>query len=192
MKIEPDRTALVLIDFQPAILSSLGPAANAVLSHAEVALRWARGAGLCVAHVRVAFRDADLDAIPARNKAFGALKGRGVFLDGTPGYDIAERLRPDADEIVVRKTRFGAFSTTDLHDQLRDAGIETLVAAGIRTGGALLATVLDAADRDYALYVLSDACADADVDLHDSLMSKVLPHRASVMSTADLDALVEH
>jgi nicotinamidase-related amidase len=36
-------------------------------------------------------------------------------------------------DIVVRKTRFGAFSTTGLYSALRSEGIDTLVVAGIST-----------------------------------------------------------
>ncbi|MGH2860821.1 MAG: isochorismatase family protein [Solirubrobacteraceae bacterium] len=37
-------------------------------------------------------------------------------------------------DIVVRKQRVGAFSTTDLHDQLQARDIDTLLLAGISTG----------------------------------------------------------
>jgi nicotinamidase-related amidase len=43
------------------------------------------------------------------------------------------KLRPAHGEIVVRKMRVGPFSTTDLRAQLRKAGIDTLLLAGIRT-----------------------------------------------------------
>ena len=62
----------------------------------------------------------------------------------------------------MRKQRVGAFSTTDLHEQLQARGIDTLVLAGISTSGCVHSTVLDAFDRDYRVIVLSDACADPD------------------------------
>lgn len=66
-----------------------------------------------------------------------------------PETAVDERVAPQADDIVVRKTRVGALSTTDLHEQLRERGIDTLILAGIATGGVVLSTVRDAADRDY-------------------------------------------
>ena len=54
-----------------------------------------------------------------------------------PSTAIHDRLAPEPGDIVVRKTRVGAMSTTDLDRQLRDRGITTLVrarAAGGRQG----------------------------------------------------------
>src|SRR5579859_3905177 len=189
-RIDPARTALVLMDFQPAVLASLGEHAEAPLVNAEKALGWARDNNVQVAHVRVAFRDDDLDAIPSQNKTFGTLKGRNVLIDGTVDCDIVDRLQPGAGEIVVRKTRIGSFSTTDLDEQLRQAGVRTLILAGVRTSGVTLTTVREAADNDYGLFVLSDACADSDTHVHDVLTGKVFPHQAEVITTAELDALL--
>ena len=54
---------------------------------------------------------------------------------------------------MVRKTRVGAFSTTDLDEQLRQRGVDTLLLAGISTSGVVLSTVRDAHDRDYRVFV---------------------------------------
>jgi nicotinamidase-related amidase len=183
------RLALVLMDFQPALLASLGDRADALLGNAETALRWARANQLPVAHVRVAFRESDYDAIPARNKAFMTVKSRRAFKEGSPETEIVGSLKPAADEIVVRKTRIGSFSTTDLGAQLRDAGVDTLVLAGIRTSGVVLSTVRDAADQDFGIYVLRDGCADSDGHVHEVLTESVFPHQAHVITTGDLEAL---
>jgi nicotinamidase-related amidase len=54
----------------------------------------------------------------------------------------------------------------------------------------VLSTVRDAFDRDYALYVLADATADRDSEVHACLMEKVFPRQAEVVFTADLDRLM--
>jgi Isochorismatase family len=48
---------------------------------------------------------------------------------------VAETLR------VVRKTRVGAFCTTDLDRQLKERGVVTLLLAGIATSGVVLSTL---------------------------------------------------
>ncbi|GDY71232.1 hypothetical protein SAV31267_007170 [Streptomyces avermitilis] len=73
---------------------------------------------------------------------------------------IDERIAPEDGDIVVRKVRFGAGSTTDLHQQLRDRGIDTLILSGISTGGVVLSTLIDVVDRDYRVFVLTDGVAD--------------------------------
>ena len=189
-KVDAARTALVLMDFQPAVLGTVAESDTAaLLANAEKALTWARSAGLTVAHVRVAFQDADYRAIPQRNRAFAPLRGGGMMADGSPECEIIESLRPQGDEIVVRKTRFGSFSTTNLSSRLREAGIESLILAGISTSGVVLSTVRDAADQDFQIYVLADACADGNPHVHSLLTEAVFAHQAYVINTAQLDQL---
>jgi nicotinamidase-related amidase len=99
-------------------------------------------------------------------------------------------IAPHPGDIVVRKTRVGAFSTTDLDRQLKERGIVTLLLAGITTSGVVLSTVRDAADRDYQLFVVADASADRDPDVHEFLVEKVFPMQAHVVRVADLDRLL--
>ncbi|MET8419807.1 isochorismatase family protein [Streptomyces sp. NPDC005134] len=56
----------------------------------------------------------------------------------------------------------------------------------------VLSTVIDAADRDYQLYVLSDGVADsdADADAHKVLLGNVFPFRAHIIDTAELGDLL--
>ncbi|MFJ3662942.1 cysteine hydrolase [Streptomyces sp. NPDC090119] len=103
---------------------------------------------------------------------------------------IHERLAPRDSDIVVRKIRYGGMSTTDLDRQLRERGITTLVVSGISTSGAVLSTVIDAADRDYQLYILSDCVADPDTEVHDTLLHRVFPARAHIIDTTELRALL--
>lgn len=70
----------------------------------------------------------------------------------------------------MRKTRVGAFSTTDLDTQLRSRGIGTIIVVAVRTGGAVLSTVRDAADRDYRILVAADGTADPNPRVHEVLM----------------------
>jgi nicotinamidase-related amidase len=45
----------------------------------------------------------------------------------------------------------------------------------------VLSTVRQAADLDFALTVLADACADGDPEAHRVLTEKVFPQQAAVM-----------
>ncbi len=107
-----------------------------------------------------------------------------------PATVIHDDLAPEPADIVVRKTRVGAMSTTDLDRQLRDRGIDTLVLAGLSTSGVVLSTLIEAADRDYQLYVLADGTDDPDAETRDVLLSRVFPRRAQVIGTADLRPLL--
>jgi nicotinamidase-related amidase len=98
---------------------------------------------------------------------------------------VVDELTPHAEDVVVRKTRVGAFPTTDLLEQLRQRGVTTLVLAGFATSGVVLSTVRDAADRDFGLVVLSDACGDGDQQVHEVLVEKVFPRQADVLTVAE-------
>jgi nicotinamidase-related amidase len=190
-KAHASTTALVLMDYEPAILGGLAEADAAdVVSAAESALAWARSNGVRVAYVRVGFAETDFALISDHNRTFAGLKGGGFLREDSPEAQIVDSLKPGPDDIVVRKTRYGSFSTTDLQAQLRYAGIETLVLAGITTGGVVLSTVRDAADQDFGLYVLADACADADPEVHRVLLDKVFPPLAYVIDTTRLEGLL--
>jgi nicotinamidase-related amidase len=150
----------------------------------------ARDRGVQVGYVRVGFADADLAAIPETNKSFSAIAGGRQMHADDPATAVHEAVAPEPGDVIVRKTRVGAFSTTDLDRQLRDRGIDTLILAGISTSGVVLSTVRDGADRDYRVYVLEDATADQDLEVHDILMRKVFPRQAHVISIAELSNLL--
>jgi nicotinamidase-related amidase len=141
--------------------------------------------------VRVAFDDADYDAVPPHSRFAPILKavGRGFHSDA-PATAVHGDLAPQPGDIVVRKTRVGAFSTTDLDRQLKERGVVTLLLAGISTSGVVLSTVRDAADRDYRVVVVADACADREPAVHEFLTSKVFPAQAQVVHLADLERLL--
>lgn len=133
----------------------------------------------------------DWDAIPATNKAFFPMAQHRVLHDGDPATAIHDRLAPQAGDITIRKTRHGGLATTGLAERLLERGITALAVAGVSTSGSVLSTVLDAADRDYQLYVLSDAVADPDAEAHNILIHRVLPARAHVIDTVELRTLLQ-
>ena len=188
-ELEPRSAALLLMDFQNAIIGMAGDQGPPLLERAQRARQAARAAGMAVMHVRVAFADADYAAISPRNKSFAALGGSRFMTDGTAPAAIHDALAPIADEEIFTKHRVGALSTTNLDARLKACGIDTLVLAGIATSGVVLSTLRDAADRDYRLFVLSDCCADMDAEVHRVLLEKVFPRQADVIDLTQLEAI---
>ena len=187
--VDLEHAVLLVMDFQPGIVERVADA-EALLDRVAGAIATARARGMAVGYVRVAFEDADYDAVPPTNKIFARLaEGRVNHVD-SPATAVHDRLAPEPGDIVVRKTRVGAFSTTDLDEQLRKRGISTVVLAGISTSGVVLSTVRDAADRDYRVIVLADGCADFDAEVHDVLLGKVFRRQADVVTIAELDELL--
>lgn len=185
--LDATRTALLVMDYQAGILDRL-PEADALLERCAATLAALRGRGVTVGYVRVAFTDDDIAAVPTTNRLFAArLSAGGAALHAdSPATQVHQRLALQPDDIDVRKTRVGSFSTTDLDQQLRNRGVDTLLLAGISTSGVVLSTVRDAADRDYRVVVLSDLCADPEPGVHEFLTTRIFPRQADVLSSAEL------
>lgn len=186
----PAHTALLVMDYQPGVLSGLVDS-KTLLARAADAIAVVRRAGGHVGYVRVAFNDSDIAAMPAGNKMANRVAAAGKSLHSdSPATAIHDDLVPEPGDIVVRKTRIGPFSTTGLDRQLRERGVTTLILAGVSTSGVVLSTVRDAADRDYRLFVLADATADSDPGVHDFLITKIFPRQADVITVAELTNLM--
>jgi nicotinamidase-related amidase len=186
--VDPSRTALMVMDFQPVIIANI-PGAAALVARTADAIAQARSAGAKIVYVRVAFTAQDYAAVSPRNKSFSALAGGGYLDDESPESGIHPDLTPEDGDIVVTKNRVGAFSTTKLAHVLNAHDIDTLILAGISTSGVVLSTLRDAADHDYRLLVLADCCADSDPEVHRVLLEKVFPRQADIVDTAALPAI---
>lgn len=184
------RTALLVMDVQVGIVERFGRDHD-YLGRMASAIEAARAASIPVVYVRVAFR-LGLPEVSPRNKGFSAIArtaqtGFGADDEST---QVHPAIAPQEGEVVVVKRRVSAFSGSDLDVVLRAAEIDTLVLAGIATSGVVLSTIRQAADRDFRLVVLSDACLDADAEVHRVLTEKVFPRQAEVLTVADWVATI--
>lgn len=182
------RVAVVTMDLEPAALASLDDAAT-VLESAVHAVGIARRAGAHVASVRMAFTEGELLTVPATSSLAPRVAAAGAgLLIGSPATTVDPQVAPLPGDIMVRKTRVGAFHGSDLDDRLRERGVDTLLLVGVQTSGVVLSTVREAADRHYRVLVVADACADADNDVHEFLIRRVFPRQAEVVLMSELAA----
>jgi nicotinamidase-related amidase len=181
-------TALLVMDLQQGVVNRLSEDAG-YLTRVSAAVSAARGAGIGVIYVVVAFRRG-YPEVSRRNKSFATIAGTGRFTDSDPDARIHPAVGPAADDVIVAKRRVSAFAGSDLDLVLRAGGVEHLVLAGIATSGVVLSTVRQAADLDYRLTVLADGCLDGDAEVHRVLTEKVFPRQAQVTTVADWTARV--
>jgi nicotinamidase-related amidase len=175
-------TVLLVMDFQHGIVERVG--GETVLAAAGRAVEAARANDIPVMFVRVAFRPGYPETADS-NLAFAAVKQAGdTMTQDHPATQVHAALEPRPDEPVIIKRRISAFSGSDLDVLLRGAQADALVLAGISTSGVVLSTIRQAADLDYRLTVLEDACADTDPEVHRVLTEKVFP-RQGVVTTTD-------
>jgi len=185
LTVDRSHTALLVMDYQNDIVGMVPEGARApLLDKAAEVIKAARHAHLPIIYVVVRFRDG-YPEVSRQNKRFAMLKESGRLREGTPGADIHAAVAPEKGDILVTKRRVGAFSTTDLDSILRANGITTLAMFGIASSGAILSTVRWAADMDYPMIVVSDACADMDSEVHRVLMEKILPMQATIVTAQE-------
>ena len=186
LTINPERTAVLIMDYENDIVGMFPEGVRgSLIERANAILKKARQAKIQVIYVAVRFREGYPEISP-QNKLFSGLKKTGLLVEGTPGAEIDSRLAPQPGDIVVTKRRVGAFYTTDLETILRSKNISKLVMFGLSTSGVVLSTVRWAADMDYSMAVVSDACADFDPEVNRVLMEKVFPWQATVVKSDEL------
>jgi len=177
-----DATVLLVMDVQRGVVERFAGDPG-YLPRLAGAITAARAVGVPVVYVTVGFRPGHPE-ISARNRTFSAIAAAGGFTEGSPAAEIHPAVAPGAGDVVVTKRRVSAFTGSDLDVVLRGLGAGTLVLAGIATSGVVLSTLRQAADLDYGLTVLADACLDADPEVHRALTEKVFPRQAEVSTVA--------
>ena len=177
-----DATVLLVMDVQRGVVERFAEDPG-YLQRLAGAITAARGAGVPVVYVTIGFRPGHPE-ISARNRTFSALAAAGGYTEGSAAAEIHPAVAPRPGDLVVTKRRVSAFTGSDLDVLLRGLGAGTLVLTGIATSGVVLSTLRQAADLDYRLAVLSDACLDADPEVHRVLTGKVFPRQAEVSTVA--------
>ncbi|HWI74352.1 MAG TPA: isochorismatase family cysteine hydrolase [Baekduia sp.] len=171
-ELDPDTTALVIIDMQRDFLepggfgSLLGNDVSLLqrtIAPLQEVLAAARATGMTVIHTREGHRPDLTDAPPAKLSRGHLSCGIGdpgpfgrILVRGEHGHDIIDELAPAEGEPVLDKPGKGAFYATDLELLLRNRGITRLIVTGVTTEVCVHTTVREANDRGFECLVLSD------------------------------------
>jgi Amidases related to nicotinamidase len=173
------KKALLIMDMQVPILKGMP---GDVLSPVAKAAEFARKNDITVIYVRATMRQGAPE-INTNNKFFDEHRVALENVDVDAWSAIPSQIAPKKGDLIVDKRRFSSFEGTDLEIILRSKGYSELILCGVMTSGVVLSTVRDAADKDYKITVLSDACADPNPETNDFLMKKIFPLQANVIST---------
>jgi len=179
----PGQVALIVIDMQRDFLlpggfgETLGNDVSqlaAVIPPLREVLAAARAAGMLIIHTREGHRPDLSDLPPAKHRRGKPSMRIGdpgpygrILIRGEYGHDIVDELAPIAGEIVIDKPGKGAFYATDLHEILRNRGIDTLVVCGVTTEVCVHTTVREANDRGFRCIVPSVCCGSYSPEFHE-------------------------
>lgn len=163
-------SALIVVDMQNGFLEDDSTMARigfdvgllrAAIEPCERVVAAARKAGMPIIWTRYVYKPdysdggVMVDLIPG-------LKTERAVCQGDREVEIIDRLAPLPGELVVDKNRPSAFFGTSLLDALNERGVRQLFVCGVTTNCCVESTVRDAAHHDYPVYVIADACAEAD------------------------------
>ena len=93
---------------------------------------------------------------------------------------------------LLQKPGFSAFirGSSNLEDQLRAAGIDTLVMTGIATDVCVESTTRDAHMLNFRTIVVSDATATRSDEAHNASLSAMFNHFADVFTSDEIIELL--
>ena len=179
--LDPQTTALVLIDLQNAIVGMNPvphPAAQVVENSNKLAAAF-RLQSAPVVYVRVDMNDVLKLPVDAPSRM-----GDGTFPAAYSEIAPAAGLQPG--DLVVTKRHWGAFAGTTLEQELRSRGIQTVVITGISTNAGVESTVRQGTGLGFAFVIVEDACSSQNADHHRFAFDNIFPRIARVRSTGEV------
>jgi len=195
-KINIKKTALLVIDMQNDILKGEEEPFSqvtrmverkGVITNTAKVLEIARKAGMPVIFTNHIHRRDNADSIPTitdMSLQEPPPPPRERLIEGIPGAQVVDELKPLSGEHVIWKRRSNAFYNSDLELMLRCRGVDTVILVGAVTDGCIANTARGARERDLHVIVLSDCCACRAQEDDDYFMDKVFP-KAGRVRTAD-------
>src|ERR1700677_1769280 len=181
LQLDPEKTALVLIDLQNAVVG-MNPAPHTAAQVVENSRKLAeafRVHGAPVVYVRVDLNDFMKHPVDQPHN-----------LGDKPLPAAASEIAPSAGfqpgDILLTKRHWGAFAGTDLEHQLKTRGVDTVVLTGISTNAGVESTARQGTGLGFGFVVVEDACSGQDDEQHRFAFEKILPRLCRVRSTNEV------
>jgi ureidoacrylate peracid hydrolase len=185
LKLETERTALVVVDMQNAFCTKGGMFdAMGMLNDARVqpvieklkrVIAVARNANLKIVYLRMGYRPdlADTGGPESPNywkegslagaRKHPELKSR-ILVEGSRDWQIIDTLQPQVQDLIVNKNRYSGFPNTDLDIILKTHNLKYLLFSGLFTNICVESNIRDAYFHEYFPILLSDCCGNMGPD----------------------------
>jgi nicotinamidase-related amidase len=189
LKLDPQRTAVVVIDLQKGIVQmprAPHPTVTVVGNCARLLTR-ARQVGAQPVLVHVGGSPDGADRL--RPTADQAMRATATM---PPDWsDLITEIDRQPGDIVILKRQWGAFYGTDLDLQLRRRHLDTIILCGIATEFGVESTARDAYERGYQIVFAADAMTGASAESHINSVERIFPRMGRVRTTEDILAALQ-
>ena len=181
LQLDPQKTALVVIDLQNAIvgMNTVPHTAAQVVENSQKLADAFRGQGAPVVYVRVDLNDlVNLPVDQPHNRGDKPLPAAASEIAPSAGFQHGD--------ILVTKRHWGAFAGTDLEQQLQTRGIDTVVLTGISTNAGVESTARQGTGLGFAFVLVEDACSSQNAEHHRFAFENIFPRLTRVRSTDEV------
>jgi ureidoacrylate peracid hydrolase len=178
-RIDPEKTALIVIDVQNDFCHPDGACARAFRAdtrHIDAALptlhsliEGAAAAGVFTVYIRSNYADSNItEAYLDQSERNNCVGPNRICQPGSWGSEFYGGIAPDAarGDVIVEKYRFSAFFGTTLEAELKSRDISRVIVSGFTTSVCVDSTAREAYFRGYYVSIAADAVAEWDPELH--------------------------
>ncbi|WP_114239718.1 isochorismatase family protein [Dyella sp. C9] len=166
-------TALIVVDLQKGLAGApfMHPF-DAVVANSVALIEAFRARGLPVVLVNVS------GTAPGRTE-----RPRPSLPQGEDWTDLLPELNRQPGDVVVTKTTWGAFASTDLETRLKSRGVTQVVVTGVATGTGVESTARQAYELGFNVTLAIDAMSDVRPEAHDYSIAHVFPRLGETGTT---------
>jgi nicotinamidase-related amidase len=185
LSLDPKSTAIVMIDLQHAVVGrDVKPHSAAdVVERSKKLADAVRAKGGVVVFIHVILSD-----FLSLNVDEGMQMPKELPAEAS---DIVPTAGMQPGDLLISKKHWGAFAGTNLEQELRSRGVDTVVLTGIATNIGVESTLRQGTGLGFHFVVVEDACSTFSPEMQEFAVKHIFPRLARVRSTEQvLEALV--
>ena len=193
-KLDPSKTALVVIDMQNTFCDEGAPAEVAhsrdivpALNALTPRLRELGVPVIWVLHANTNHKGASDWGMFYNNFVSGDVRARTIQANSPENQAVYSALNTDESDITIVKNRYSALipGSSSLERVMRSLGLDTLLIAGTKTNICCESTARDAMMMDFKVAMLSDCCAALSDEEHRAALENIVQQFGIVVDSKE-------